>query len=94
VGSRSSGSASLYHALVHIGMRSYFDPGLRDGVHGSRLSSTSSPGAAKRPQHKLAREHIDEARDAAFGRVAAGANEPWWETDCSHVLARSHRSRR
>src|SRR5262245_722049 len=43
----------------------------RDVAHEARVLLGIVTGDVKRPGHTLARKHVDEARDAAFGGVTA-----------------------
>ena len=58
-------------ALVQIAVRADLDPGAGNVAHEIGADLGVVTGNVEGPWHLLAREHVDEARDAAFGGVAA-----------------------
>src|SRR4030095_8355661 len=63
-------------AFVQIAVRSDLDPGTRNGPHEVGAFLGVVAGDVERPRHLLAREHVDETRDTAFGGIAAMRSRP------------------
>src|SRR6185295_4686005 len=57
--------------FVQIAVRSDLDPGTRNAPHEVGTFLGVVAGDVERPRHLLAREHVDETRNAAFGGIAA-----------------------